>query len=230
MDQVYQDLWKCSNLVPCKLYWSYYSLGIFNLQTAVRSFPLISPCEFNIGFEALLVILSWGAHRRALVVRMVTLSGLSKSFLRLQSSRPFILQPLVVLQQCYHGLGLLPDVQALVLVVLHELEILQGLYCENVLLALLSNLNRKFSQWGFLWLSLSLPSHCQSLWDTPATRAPCKHVSNSSRDRSIFSRSSAWSQRMRPCCRWGLQSQTSACWRAPKGRYWWPPWLWPKQR
>ena len=76
-----------------------------------------------------------------MVIWMVSLGGLSKSFLSLQSSRPFIFQPLVILQQGHHCLGLLPDVQSLVLIVLHELEILQSLYCENILLALLSDLD-----------------------------------------------------------------------------------------
>ena len=66
--------------------------------------------------------------------------GLGESLLGLQSSRPLVLEPLVVLEEGDQGLGLLPHVEALVLVLLHKLEILQGLNCKYVLLALLGDL------------------------------------------------------------------------------------------
>ena len=71
---------------------------------------------------------------------LLTLRGLGKSLLGLQSSRPLVLEPLVVLEEGHQGLGLLPHVEALVLVLLHKLEIFQGLNCKYVLLALLGNL------------------------------------------------------------------------------------------
>ena len=79
-------------------------------------------------------------HDRSLA--KLTLSGLSKSFLRLQCSRPFVLQPLVILQQGDHGLGFLSHVESLVFVVLNKLEILQSLNGENVFFALLGNLRK----------------------------------------------------------------------------------------
>ena len=71
---------------------------------------------------------------------VLTLRGLGKSLLGLQSPRSLILQPLVILEERHQGLGLLPHVEALVLVILGELEILQSLNCKYVLLALLGNL------------------------------------------------------------------------------------------
>ena len=71
---------------------------------------------------------------------LLTLCGLGESLLGLQSPRPLVLQPLVILEEGHQGLGLLPHVEALVLVVLHKLEILQSLNCKYVLLALLGNL------------------------------------------------------------------------------------------
>ena len=73
----------------------------------------------------------------------LTLCGLSKSLLGLESSCSFILESLVILEQGHQGLGLLPHVETLVLVVLDKLEILEGLYCKYILLALLCNLKQQ---------------------------------------------------------------------------------------
>ena len=71
---------------------------------------------------------------------LLTLCGLGESLLGLQSPRSLVLQPLVVLEEGHQGLGFLPHVEALVFVLLHKLEILQGLNCKYVLLALLRDL------------------------------------------------------------------------------------------
>ena len=65
---------------------------------------------------------------------------LGKPFLGLERSDSLVLEPLVVLEQGHEGLGLLPDVDALVLVVVKVLEILQRLDGEDVFFALLSDL------------------------------------------------------------------------------------------
>ena len=91
-----------------------------------------------------------------MVIWMVSLGGLSKSFLSLQSSRPFIFQPLVILQQGDHGLGFLSHVESLVFVVLNKLEILQSLNGENVFFALLGNLGNSS---GKSFLIHLFPSH-----------------------------------------------------------------------
>ena len=77
---------------------------------------------------------------------LLTLRGLGESLLGLQSPRPLVLQPLVILEEGHQGLGLLPHVEALVLIVLHKLEIFQSLNCKYVLLALLGNLKIVFIQ------------------------------------------------------------------------------------
>ena len=87
-------------------------------------------------------ILKWslGYHCVTCSLCLLTLCGLGESLLGLQSPRSLVLQPLVVLEEGHQGLGLLPDVEALVFVLLHKLEILQGLNCKYVLLALLRDL------------------------------------------------------------------------------------------
>ena len=44
------------------------------------------------------------------------------------------------LEKRHHGLGFFPHIQPLVLVLFHKLEVLQGLDCKYVLLALLGHL------------------------------------------------------------------------------------------
>ena len=88
-------------------------------------------------------ILQWSLdHHTAshVCLSLLTLCGLGESLLGLQSPRSLVLQPLVVLEKGHQGLGLLSHVKALVLVLLHKLEILQGLNCKYVLLALLGDL------------------------------------------------------------------------------------------
>ena len=75
-----------------------------------------------------------------LIVLCLTLGGLSKSLLCLESPCSLVLESLVVLEQGHQGLGLLSHVETLVLVVLNKLEILESLYCKYILLALLCNL------------------------------------------------------------------------------------------
>ena len=119
-----------------------------------------SPRQLYVWLQsALMKVISWGAHGRAAMMiwmvscnghliitashvclSLLTLCGLGESLLGLQSPRSLVLQPLVVLEEGHQGLGLLPHVEALVLVLLHKLEILQGLNCKYVLLALLGDL------------------------------------------------------------------------------------------